>query len=397
MKIKYEREKLIKWLIGIGIALCVLIAAYLTVVFSNIPFIAKWRTIYIETAMTTNSHQWLATMLFPKSVIDEVMAAYEENQRAQENLASSWDNSETTESEASETDAEDETSVFFSKYTELDSESVRNYLNLHPELTAGGYDNIRLEDLDWKLGLMTAQGDPLLVLDTVHELLIVKVSGSNYQGKLAIVKDPARIEMVKSKNLGSRGQEAASFGEQENALLVINASGFTDVGGHGSGGQVKGTLIIDGVEYGNRNVKGYWKFCGMKYDNRFYIGDYYRQTVSDYRWSVEFFPVLVVDGESVVDGTFGMGLQPRTSIGQTRDGTMLLLIIDGRQVGHSIGCTVEECKNILMRYDVYQAMNLDGGSSAVMWYNGDLITKPSSATGRGRYMPNALIVRKETP
>lgn len=75
---------------------------------------------------------------------------------------------------------------------------------------------------------------------------------------------------------------------------------------------------------------------------------------------------------------------------------MLLLIIDGRQVGYSVGCTVAECKDILLRYDVYQAMNLDGGSSAVMWYNGKYITKSSSASGRGRYMPNALVVRKKT-
>ena len=58
----------------IGVTLCILVGMYLTIVYSSIPVIAKWRTIYIETAMTTNSHQWLATMFFPKSVIDKVMA-----------------------------------------------------------------------------------------------------------------------------------------------------------------------------------------------------------------------------------------------------------------------------------------------------------------------------------
>ena len=41
------------------ITVAVLVVLYLTAVFSNIPFIAKWRTIYILTAMTTNNHQWL--------------------------------------------------------------------------------------------------------------------------------------------------------------------------------------------------------------------------------------------------------------------------------------------------------------------------------------------------
>ncbi|MCM1282086.1 MAG: phosphodiester glycosidase family protein [Muribaculaceae bacterium] len=393
MKKTDKRGKKKRWLIGTGITLCILTVMYLTVAFSHIPFIEKWRTIYIETAMTTNSHQWLATMLFPRSVIDKVMADYEANQKAQENLASTWE--EDTQPPAEQPDpGEEAEAAFYQKYWELDNDVVRSYVEAHMQTSGESYDNLLVQDLEEKLGLTTTQGDPLLVLDTANELMIVKVSGDSYQGKLAIVKNPEKVEMVKSKNLGSYGQEAGDFGQQENALLVVNASGFTDVGGHGSGGQVKGSLIIDGVEYGNRDIKGYWKFCGMKKDNKFYIGDYYNISVEDYRWSAEFFPALVVDGESVVDGTFGMGLQPRTAVGQARDGSMLLLIIDGRQVGHSIGCTVEECKNILMRYDVYQAMNLDGGSSAVMWYDGDYITKASSVSGRGRYMPNALIVRK---
>ena len=66
----------------------------------------------------------------------------------------------------------------------------------------------------------------------------------------------------------------------------------------------------------------------------------------------------------------------------------------GRQVGYSLGCTVEDCKNILMDYKAYQGMNMDGGSSAIMWYNGQYITKSSSVTGIGRYMPDALIVKR---
>ena len=89
-----------------------------------------------------------------------------------------------------------------------------------------------------------------------------------------------------------------------------------------------------------------------------------------------------------------MGIQPRTAVGQTKKGDFLFLIVDGRQVGYSLGCTVEDCKNILMDYKAYQGMNMDGGSSAIMWYNGQYITKSSSVTGIGRYMPDALIVKR---
>lgn len=52
----------------------VMTVLYLVGVYSNIPPIARLRTMYIETAMSTMRHQWLATAFFPQSVIDEVMA-----------------------------------------------------------------------------------------------------------------------------------------------------------------------------------------------------------------------------------------------------------------------------------------------------------------------------------
>ncbi len=374
------------WCIRIGIAFCILTGMYLTVVYSNIPFIAKWRTIYIETAMTTNSHQWLATLFFPQSVIDKVMANRKENLDKQMNANSHW------EDELEDLGKKD----FFDVYWELDSDTVQDYLKAHQNLIKDGYDNILIEDLDGELGLKTVNGDDILVIDTVNHLLIMAVEGEGFKGKLAIEKNPDQVELVKSKAIGSYGQEAGSFGEDLDALLVVNASGFKDVDGVGTGGQVKGSMIIDGVEYGVPSTDPTWRFCGMKKNNRMYVSSYPTGSVEDFKWGVEFLPALIVDGKSVVDGTFGMGIQPRTAVGQTKRGDILFLIVDGRQVGYSLGCTVEDCKNILMDYKAYQGMNMDGGSSAIMWYNGNYITKSSSVTGIGRYMPDALIVKKSS-
>lgn len=383
-KHRHRKKSLEKRCIRFGIVLCILVSMYLTVVYSSIPFIEKWRTIYIETAMTTNSHQWLATFFFPRSVIDEVMARRQQELDAQKNLASTWED---------ETEA-DKSKNFFEQYWELDSESFHAYLKKHPEIEKNGYDSILIEDMENAYKIKTVRGDALLVLDTANNLMIVGVSKDAYKGKLAIIKNPEQVELLKSDSFGSRGQEAESYGQKEDVLLVINASGFKDVGGHGSGGEVKGSVIIDGTEYSRHTSDATWKFCGMSKDNKMYVSNYPYDSVKDYRWGVEFLPALVVDGESVVDGTFGMGIQPRTAVGQTKDGDMLLLIIDGRQVGYSLGCTVEECKNILMDYKAYQAMNMDGGSSSVMWYNGNYITKSSSVSGKGRFMPDAFVVKK---
>ena len=390
---KRKKKNWKRRLTAVGVAFGLLVCMYLTVAYSSIPFIEKWRTLYIETAMTTNSHKWLATMFFPKSVVDAVVEKQRLELEQQKGLESKWDE---IDSQNAQNDAQSEKErkerEFFETYWELDTPAFKDYLDKNPSLTAGGYDHVLVEDFEKNLGLVTKQGDPLLVLDTENDLMIVGVSGEGYQGKLAIVKDPARVAMAKSKSLGSFGQQASGFGEDNDAVLVVNASGFADAGGHGSGGLVKGTLIIDGVEYGNRNIQPYWKFCGMKQDLKMYISNY-PEDVKEYRWSVEFFPALIVNGESVVDGTFGMGIQPRATIGQTRRGDMLFLIVDGRQVGYSLGCTVAECTNVMLRYDAYQGMNVDGGSSAVMWYKGEYITKSSSKSGLGRYMPNAFIVK----
>lgn len=381
-----ERATWKDWVIRVGIACCILFGMYLTVVYSNIPFIAKWRTIYIETAMTTNSHQWLATLFFPQSVIDEVMANRQKNLDKQANANSHW-----------EEDLEDlSTKDFYDVYWELDSDSVKQYLKDHAELTKNGYDDIKIEDLDGKIGLKTVNGDEILVIDTKNHLLIMGIEGDGYKGKLAIEKNPDQVELAKSKALGSYGQEAGSFGEDLDALLVVNASGFKDVDGVGTGGQVKGSMIIDGVEYGSPSDDATWRFCGMKNNNLMYVSSYPTGDVANYKWGVEFLPSLIVDGKSVVDGTFGMGIQPRTTIGQSKRGDILMLVIDGRQVGYSLGCTVEDCKNILMKYKAYQAMNMDGGSSSVMWYDGNYITKSCSVSGVGRYMPDALVIRKSS-
>ena len=150
---------------------------------------------------------------------------------------------------------------------------------------------------------------------------------------------------------------------------------------------------MDGVETGDPE-RSFWKFVGLKNDNKMYVGNYYQINPSDYKWGLEFYPALIVDGQNVVDGTYGMGIQPRTAIGQSRSGDFMMLIVDGRQVGYSLGCTVSDCEQVLARYDAYQAMNLDGGSSAIMIYKGEQITKPSSVSSLGRFLPNALVIKK---
>lgn len=381
------------------VTVVVLAVLYMTAVFSNIPFIAKWRTIYILTAMTTNSHQWLATMFIPRSVIDQAIQAQEDALNHSADFNTTWgDDSEITEpglllqGEAitDDTGAQE----FYEKYWEIDSDTVHEYLEENPDLLTDGYESLHIEDFDQKLGLKTVEGDPILVINAPNNLLIIETDGNNYKGKLAIAKEPSQVELTKAKQLGTHGDKIATFCQDNDAILGINASGFIDPKGVGNGGKVNGSLVVDGVEYGEHKMAPAWKFVGLDKKNKLYVVNYKNTDVSDYRWGLEFYPALIVDGVEAVNEGYCMGIQPRTTLGQEKDGSLLMLVIDGRQPGYSLGCSVATCTKIMLRYKAYQGMNLDGGSSAVMYYDGRQITKSSSVSGKGRYMPDALLVNR---
>jgi hypothetical protein len=68
---------------------------------------------------------------------------------------------------------------------------------------------------------------------------------------------------------------------------------------------------------------------------------------------------------------------PRTMIGTAPDGTILLVEIDGRQPGLSIGTTIQETANVMQWLGASKAINLDGGGSSAMIVNGANVAHPS--------------------
>ncbi|MFJ8013183.1 phosphodiester glycosidase family protein [Streptomyces sp. NPDC096339] len=67
---------------------------------------------------------------------------------------------------------------------------------------------------------------------------------------------------------------------------------------------------------------------------------------------------------------------PRTVAGVKADGTLLLVTIDGREVGVSAGATLAEAARYLASLGVVDAINLDGGGSTTMIVNGELRNRP---------------------
>ena len=96
---------------------------------------------------------------------------------------------------------------------------------------------------------------------------------------------------------------------------------------------------------------------------------------------------------SLAVSALGSGVNPRTAIGQRSDGALLLLVLDGRSI-NTLGATMDDVVNIMLEYGAVNAGNLDGGSSSVMVYEGEIINNCASVTGP-RQIPTAFVVLEE--
>ncbi len=108
-------------------------------------------------------------------------------------------------------------------------------------------------------------------------------------------------------------------------------------------------------------------------------------------------PYLVKENEIFVDVTDEKlnavtGRNPRTAIGYTQDGKFIMVTVDGREQS-SIGMTLTELAYFMKSIGCYNAMNLDGGGSSVMYFNGVTVNNP--AVRGGIPLSNALVVYEQ--
>ena len=72
---------------------------------------------------------------------------------------------------------------------------------------------------------------------------------------------------------------------------------------------------------------------------------------------------------------------PRTGIGQRRDGRLVMVVADGRRAGYSVGLTNFELAQAMVRLGVYTGSALDAGGSSTMAFDGNLLNRPSDSGG----------------
>jgi hypothetical protein len=124
-----------------------------------------------------------------------------------------------------------------------------------------------------------------------------------------------------------------------------------------------------------------------------------------YGWSLRRFgimdtiggnPTLLEHGQySIGECTsrYFCGRNPRTGVGVTADGTILMVTVDGRQPGYSRGMTLREFADLFRFLGATDALNLDGGGSTTMVINDRIVNRPSG--GYERPVGSALLVLGE--
>jgi Phosphodiester glycosidase len=99
-------------------------------------------------------------------------------------------------------------------------------------------------------------------------------------------------------------------------------------------------------------------------------------------------PMLLRNG-SPVNVCSSCPRNPRTAVGVTASGEILLVVVDGRS-RRSRGATLAEMRNIMRDLGAVTALNLDGGGSSEMVVEGEVVNDPSD--GHERHITNAILV-----
>lgn len=223
---------------------------------------------------------------------------------------------------------------------------------------------------------------------------VYNIDGGDFDGKLMVIYDPTRIEAGYSELMPKSGETTSAIAKRNKAAAAINAGGFMDAGWAGTGGAPMGFIIHGGKiiydQLKDENTKQdtvAFTSKGMLIVGRHSIAQLKKLGVKE---GVSFGPPLIVNGKPTIKkGNGGWGIAPRTAIGQRADGAILFLVVDGRRAG-SLGATLRDLQDILLKYDAVNAANLDGGSSATMYHKGKIINTPSDALGE-RAVPSVFM------
>ena len=271
------------------------------------------------------------------------------------------------------------------------------YTSRHPQFVQAFLSQ---SEIDRIMNLSSSQGtsgsqaiDRSKDITTSTGITVEDVQGPSYKGKVMLITDPKRVKLTVTKEIGVTGERVTDLVKDMGGIAGINAGGFYDPNGKGNGAFPDGLTIQNGKVVNNNIGNKVINIAGFDDQGKLIIGNMTASEVQQkhIQDAVTFGPNLIVEGKSVISGNGGWGIAPRTGIGQMADGTVIFVVIDGRQPTWSIGATLRDLMNVFNEYNAVNAVNLDGGSSSELVYDGKVINKLWNIFGE-RYIPTAFVV-----
>lgn len=285
-----------------------------------------------------------------------------------------------------------------------DDKTIQECLNKNKVVEVSGVtdeNTIEIVDYDKKEEVVYANEYERQILEkdeNNNDYKIIKIDGGNdYEGYMAVIYDPSRIEVATSSYIGRSGEYLTDISKKNNALVAINGGGFIDENNKGSGAIPIGITMSKGKLLSNSG--GTFGLIGFNNENKLLLGKITSTQAKQrgIRDCVSFGPYLILNGEkSQIYGNGGWGKAPRTAIGQRADGIVLFLVLDGnRTLGK--GATIKDMIEIFERYGAINASNLDGGTSTSMTVKGKTVNNPTNLSGGSgtRPIPSAFILKAD--
>ena len=224
----------------------------------------------------------------------------------------------------------------------------------------------------------------------INGIELIEINGGTFTAKMIVVNDPSRVKLatVYDGSWKEYGITLDKMVNDNNAFAGVNGGLY--VSDSNKGGRPMGLVVRDGViEHNNPVGIAGLHLIGFDEDNVLNVIDLSGKNKSQVekiikeekiRDAVAFqeessdannhFVKLIINGEKREVNGSGSGANPRTAIGQRADGTVLLLVTDGRGANGHLGATAADLIDVMSEYGAVNAANIDGGSSSSMYYDG---------------------------